>query len=876
MNLIEVSSEENNLRLKRTKVVCIISLILVPIGSFLDYLTYPNFLGKFGIYRLAVTGLVALLLLILFSEFGKRHINSIGIAIALLINAFLCVMIYETDGALSSYVLALNLIILGAGIAMIWPAKETAFVSITSIAFYFLACLLNHNGLNSSENWNTLLMHMLFLGMTSVVACAVSFFNTRSRENEYSLRRELQSQNEKLAELDKLKSNFFANVSHELRTPLTLILSPIQDLLQRPDLLSEKVATLLRTARDNSLRLLRLVNDLLEVMKLEEGKRDLDLRPIEVNTFVGGLVDSMAHLADARGIRLEKKFNDGSATILADNYALERIFFNLLSNAIKFTDDGGTVAVTCVIDETEAKIEISDTGIGIKSEDLPHIFDRFRQADGTSTRKHQGSGLGLALVKDLTERMNGSIVAKSKPGIGTDMTVTFPLSAKRADEEQVQGLTSKRDWLENIHQSAEHRAALPINSPFEKLEAELPAGEKPSLIIVDDEPDMRHYLSSILETDYRLSLARNGRQALELANKHKPDLMVLDLMLPEIDGLEVCKCLKNDPETRRIKIILLTARIDEAAKIAALENGADDFLTKPFSRTEVEKRLKNLLETSQLERELRERNQDLENALAELKHTQSNLIQSEKLNALGKMAAGLLHEVNNPLNYVITALQMARLEPEVEQNEELKDNLSDIDEGIDRIKNIVSDLHAFAYPSEVDKQLPFSLAKAIETAKRFTADECAGISLSSELDAEDTAMGSQGHIVQVLVNLLSNAAKAIDEVGNSRAGKISIRTRRRGNRIDIFVRDNGIGMNEETLNRIFDPFFTTRDVGAGMGLGLSVSHTIVQNHGGTLEAQSKGNEGTEFRFDIPSASDFISKDPDETIIQPGDKLSRSN
>ena len=876
MNLIDVSAEENNLRLKRTKVACIASSILIPLGSFLDYLTYPEFLVRFGIYRIAVTIAIGLFFLALFVELGKRHLKTIGILIALLINAFFCLMIFETEGALSPYVLALNLIIMGAGIGMIWSATETAFVSIASIAFYFLACLFNHNGLHSSGDWNTLLMHMLFLGMTSVVACAVSFFNTRSRENEYSLRSELQSQNEKLTELDKLKSNFFANVSHELRTPLTLILSPIQDLLQRPDLLSEKVATLLRTARDNALRLLKLVNDLLEVIKLEEGKKDLHLRPIDVNAFVGGLVDSMAHLADARGIRLEKRLIEEPATILADNYALERIFLNLLSNAIKFTNDGGSVEVSCAIDEAEARIEISDTGIGIKGEDLPHIFDRFRQADGTSTRKHQGSGLGLALVKDLTEQMDGSILAKSKPGIGTDMIVAFPLRAEGADEAQAQDITSNRDWLESMHQSAEHRAALPIDSPFEKSESEVPSGKGPTLMIVDDEPDMRRYLVSILESDYRVFQVRDGRRAIELASQRLPDLMLLDLMLPEVDGLEICKRLKSNPLTRKIKIILLTARIDESAKIAALENGADDFLTKPFSRAEVEKRLENLLKTSQLEKELRERNLDLENALAELQRAQSNLIQSEKLNALGKMAAGLLHEVNNPLNYVIAALQMAKLEPEVEQNEELKDNLSDIDEGIDRVKNIVSDLHAFAYPSEVDKRLPFSLAKAIETAKRFTADECAGIRFSSELNAEDTAMGSQGHIVQVLVNLLSNAAKAIDAVANSREGKITIRTRKRGNRIDIFIRDNGIGMNEETLNRIFDPFFTTRDVGEGMGLGLSVCHTIVQNHGGTLEAESKANEGTEFRFDIPCASEFISKDPDEALIQPDDKFSCSN
>lgn len=848
----EFNKEDQALRTRRTRVACLLTIVFMPMGSSIDYLVYPDWLLEFLGIRILCTAFSYGLFVLNNTKWGSRHAVALSQVWAISLVSSFGLMILLTEGSVSPYYATINIAILTATVIMPWKLKEAIFMSVAALAIYILACLLHRGTAGLVENWAVFTTNAYFVFVTGAIGCSSTFFTYKSRISDFELRKELDMRNRELEDIDSMKSQFFANVSHELRTPLTLILAPIQDLLRRPELLTDSVSSLLRTARDNSLRLLKLVNDLLEVIKLEEGKTELQLQPVGLNVFLGGIVDSMSYMADPHNVVLHKKIVSETVLIEADTYALERVFLNLLSNAIKFTPQGGEIEVRCMLEGNTVKIEIADTGIGIGRDELPYIFERFRQADGSSTRKHQGSGLGLALVKDLTEKMNGTVTASSEKGVGTTMCLRFPVVVRDPSVEATQMTVSRTGFLDDIHQSAEHRAALPVSNPFEKSEAELTKGEGPVLMIVDDEPDMRQYLLSFLEADYRVSLSRDGRQALELARKLKPDLMLLDLMLPEIDGHEVCRMLKEDPDTRSIKIVLLTARVDEAAKITALENGADDFLTKPFSRTEIETRLRNLLETSKLESEIRDRNQALETAMSELKTTQATLVQSEKLNALGSLSAGLLHEVNNPLNYVIAALQMFSIEDEVANNEELQDYLKDINEGVERIRHIVTDLRTFAHPSELDKRTAFSIASVVDSARRFTSHDSENVDIVLELNGNDSVIGSQGHIIQILVNLINNAIKACEASDRDVRGEVRIVSENQGDRVLLMVKDNGIGMDEVTLTKVFDPFFTTRDVGDGMGLGLSICHTIMKNHGGQIKVSSELGVGTVFTLDLPT------------------------
>ncbi len=242
---------------------------------------------------------------------------------------------------------------------------------------------------------------------------------------------------------------------------------------------------------------------------------------------------------------------------------------------------------------------------------------------------------------------------------------------------------------------------------------------------------------------------------------------------------------------------------------------------------------------------------NLKKETLKLQSTQAQLVQSEKMSAIGNLSAGLLHEVNNPLNYTMTAIQIMKMDPSINADPELQDTVKDIEEGMTRIKNIVTDLRAFAYPEEADKKNKFPILNAVENSLRFTASECQDVKRIVNIDENLMVSASKTHVVQVLINLISNASRAIHRVSEDNyKGVISIEAKEEGTRVVVSVFDNGTGMSEATLKRVFDPFFTTNEVGKGMGLGLSVSHTIVKNHGGNLSATSKLGEGSRFFFDL--------------------------
>lgn len=854
-------------RVRLSRIGCVLALLLIPAGVTLDLVVYPERFGDFLLLRLITDVALACVLLMHFSRSGPRLIHELTLSWLAIPQAMICLMIYMTEGFASSYYAGLNLAILGTGVLLPVTVWEVATLSIATLFLYLLAGFLAHTPATDPA---LIYNNLYFLITTAVISATAVYFNRRRRFSEFRLTYELDQRNKALAELDRVKSEFFANVSHELRTPLTLILSPVENLLQRRERLPEAVSGQLDIVRQNGLRLLRLVNDLLEVIRLEEGRIELDRRPLRLDTLLAGVLDAMSHLAVARNLRFERELEPEAVWISGDRAALEKVFFNLLSNAFKFTPAGGRVQVRSRLEGGDLVIEVEDTGIGIGAADLPHVFDRFRQVDNSATRRYSGTGLGLALVKEITEHHAGTVFIRSVPRQGTTIGVRLPhlpaseLARLSAAEQQQPDPNEAARWLDL---AAQQGAVQPAASPIPHAdESAVPAeGRQGTVLIVDDEPDMRRYLVELLASEYHVLQASDGRQGLELARERRPELMVLDLMLPEIDGLEVCRRLKTAAETRGIRIVLLTARADETSKLTALDHGADDFLTKPFSGVEVQTRLRNLLRATTLERDLQQRNVELQTTLTDLRDTQNRLIHSEKLNALGRLSAGLLHEINNPLNYTLTALDLARNDPAVESDPELQDTLGDIDEGMQRIKGIVTELRAFAYPSKGDHQ-PLELADLIRSALQLTHHDIHDVPIHNDVVPGLQVLASRNHVAQVLVNLLTNAAKAVRAVRDRRAGEIRLRVEPGDARVRVIVRDTGTGIPEESQARVFDPFYTTRDVGEGMGMGLSVCQTIVRNHGGELSVRSEPGEWTEFTFDLALAevqSDVVEREAHE-------------
>jgi signal transduction histidine kinase len=832
-----------------SKIGCGLALVLMPAGFVLDWFVYPDHMGVLFLSRLLCDVGVAVILASLFTSFGARNIRVLGIAWALLPAAAIAWMIYYREGAESPYYAGLNLVIIAVTLLMPWTLGEVLATCAITLLFYAAACL-GHQAFHVEAPGEFPLTafanNVYFIVLTAVISGTGAMFLSRLRFQDYRLRHELAQRNtelatsyEKLTELDRLKSQFFANVSHELRTPLTLIISPLDDAIKSGGTGKPEMDEVLRIARDNGLRLLRLINDLLDLVRLEERGADLTFQPENLTTFVPGIVNSASQLAKAKNLKLAVHVPESDVVCAVDTNALEKVLLNVFTNAVKFTPPGGSIDVTLAAARGNAIIEVKDTGIGIAREHLPRIFDRFGQLDSSSTRKYAGVGIGLALSKDLVEAHGGHIFAESDAGKGTTMRVELPLTESPA----AAPVPQSTDALSEVHRAA--RRTLTVENTAE-MQA-VGKGDK-TVLIVEDEPDLRRFLTALLAREYRVIQAADGLAGYELAMRERPDLALLDLMLPGMDGLDLCAQLRSTEGMETLKIVLLTARTDEQSKMEGLERGANDFLTKPFSSLEVRKRLHNLLVAGELEENLRTTNQRLETTLRNLRETEAQLVQSEKINALGTLSAGLLHEINNPLNFTLTAVEIAQQEaaPEVQET------LSDIQQGMRRIRDIVSDLRTFAYPERAGNHTDFDVLNAINMATRMTAFEIKDCTLKVDVQPGTRAFGAQNHVVQVLINLLTNAAKAIGKT--DRAGEIFLTACDRNGRAVVKVKDNGSGIAETALKNVFDPFYTTGQPGEGMGLGLSICHTIVKNHGGNMTVNSVEGHWTEVTFDLPSAN----------------------
>ena len=390
---------------------------------------------------------------------------------------------------------------------------------------------------------------------------------------------------EKLKELDQLKSQFFANISHEFRTPLTLILGQIENVMSSGIETKEKGK--LQIANRNARRLLTLINQLLDLSKLEAGSMELKAEQHNIVSFLKSLFYSFESLAEAQKIimKFESEYEDIPVVFEPDK--LEKVFYNLISNALKFTSGGGEIKVELkIMNSTQVEIKIKDTGEGINEKELPHIFDRFYQVDGSITRQYEGTGIGLALTKELVELHKGKILVNSKKGEGSEFIILLPVGKLKASKE----FTPDRTLQENFYKENETIDIIP-GSDISGQES----GEKEIILIVEDNYDVRNYIREQVEIDYETIEAANGEEGITKAKEKIPDLIITDVMMPKMDGYQFVKKIRNDEITSHIPIIMLTAKAGLDDKIEGLETGIDAYVTKPFSAKELRVRVKNLV-----------------------------------------------------------------------------------------------------------------------------------------------------------------------------------------------------------------------------------------------------------------------------------------
>jgi two-component system sensor histidine kinase ChiS len=715
------------------------------------------------------------------------------------------------------------------------------------------------------------------------------------RESESALKQA----NRSLQQLDKLKDEFLANTSHELRTPLNGIIGITQSLLDGatgglPDATRRNLETIVASGR----RLATLVNDILDFAKLKHNNLQLQVRSIALRELVEVVFVLIRPLIGAKPLTLIADFPENLPPVAADENRLQQIFYNLIGNAIKFTDAGEIVVSARSpnpSDPETVEIAIRDTGIGIEADKLDRIFESFEQADGSTAREYGGTGLGLAVTKQLVELHGGRIAVESQIGVGSTFTFTLPVSRDGWTPAVLAApISGDRDRPVAAASPSDALVPAELSDPLHHSEIEFD-GRDLKILIVDDEPINCQVLVNYLSLyECELAIASNGVQALELlATSFKPDLILLDVMMPRMTGYQVCQQIRERYSLDELPIIMLTAKDRLADVVMGLESGANDYLSKPIAKAELLARIRTQVQLCHLEtlRRLseseREKAAALERSLVELKQTQAKLIQSEKMSSLGQLVAGIAHEINNPVSFIhgnldhvedyarelIELVDRPREDWEEKQEdldfirEDLPKLLDSMKNGTRRIRQIVSSLRDF---SQLDRS-EFNQADICEgldstlvilQSRLHLGEGLPDIQVIKKYDKIPKIECYPSQLNQVFLNILTNAIDALQEKYKSLKNneeaiaedpKIEITVNQLNHRwIEIAIADNGPGIPEQYLNQLFNPFFTTKPVGKGMGLSLSTCYQIVaEGHGGQLECTSAQPGRTQFTITLP-------------------------
>jgi signal transduction histidine kinase/DNA-binding response OmpR family regulator len=502
-------------------------------------------------------------------------------------------------------VLVYGLFVLITNFVIIFPHVERLVFNILSLII--IVAVIYINGMVQGNSMTLMYINMLECIGVSLLAYSLSHYLYNDEIKQYNYEKILHEKNlvieeekevsnalaQKLKELNVQKNKLYANITHEFRTPLTVILGMsdrLRSFIKKRDEVQQEEA--IDMIERNGITLLNLINEMLDLSKLESGVMKINLVQRDIISFLRYINVSFQSYALSKDIHLSFLTDLESFNMDFDVEKMQQILSNLLSNAIKFTPEAGKISVSVkVVEQNGAEtlmVNVKDNGTGIAPEELPYIFDRFYQVDDATTRKQGGSGIGLALTKELVKLMDGEIDVTSEPGQGTEFSVKLPVC--RQSE-----IVSEESILKSAGAIGDH-AFSPTGDPTNS-ETFFSEKKLPLLLIIEDNPDVVHYLKSCLDTDYQLEIAYDGRQGIDKAIEIIPDIIISDVMMPEKDGYEVCEMLKSDERTNHIPIILLTAKVTTADKIAGLERGADAYLAKPFNSEELLLRIRNLIDS---------------------------------------------------------------------------------------------------------------------------------------------------------------------------------------------------------------------------------------------------------------------------------------
>ncbi|GKS57661.1 histidine kinase [Nitrospira sp.] len=832
---------------ERLKVLYYLGLAANAAFILADFLLYREHVFALLPYRATIEIGFVLVLLALHRGMASNRPALPLIAWILIGNLCIAQMTVILDGFTSPYFNGLNLVFLAA--AVIVP------ISWASHLAAHLVTLLYYYGVNlvwqiTPPDINAAISNSFFLIWTSV-AClfSVSLYERvqrrvfEARAAERRARHELEVSNEKLRDLDRLKSEFFANISHELRTPLTISLGAFRTLSRSE--LTKQSQQVVQSGLRNTSRLLFLINELLELTKFEGAQPTLKKACIDLRSLVTTVAANF-ELSERQRVFIEN--HSDPLPVLVDVKRMTKVVYNLCANAFKFSDPvSGNVWIRFRPQAEHVSFEIQDNGIGIPEDQLARIFDRFYQVEGDTARRYEGSGIGLALAKEIVTLHGGAITVRSTVGEGSTFIVTLPSGdASSVDLTEADGLD-----VEDL--------PVPTHADIEELQSDRPAvsdTNRPLILVADDSADMRAYLTRLLSDKYRVAAACNGSEALRKVRALKPALVVADMMMPLMSGDDLLKAVRADADVSTIPFIMLTARAGTEARSESFEAGADDYISKPFYEEELLSRVGNQLRIRQQAQELQSRAAELQQLYTQLESANVELqaLSSRK----SEFVSIVSHDLRTPLTAVtgfvdnlLDGIGGPLTDKQVSYLHRIKGNIW-------RLIRMVADLLDLAaiesgnvhFKPEVLAIGPFidNLVGSLQPVAKGK-----GLRLDATgTDLEVLVTADPDKLTQVFTNLVHNACKFTPADGGVH---VEIQKVHDGF-VQVCVSDTGRGISLEELPNIFQKFYsgkTSSHHERGTGLGLAIAKHFVELHAGRIWVDSTLGMGSQFCFTIPTS-----------------------
>jgi len=720
--------------------------------------------------------------------------------------------------------------------------------------------------------------YMGFFSLVSdQIAGSLADLNALAAERERS---------EALMEIDRAKTIFFSNISHEFRTPLTLLLGPIQDLLNDPEA-KEVNRYRMGVAYRNVLRMQKLVNTLLDFSRIEAGRMDARYSRVDIVAFTRELVSSFRSAIEKAGMQLLLSSGPITGEVYVDVDQWEQIMLNLISNALKYTQEG-SIAVYIEQVGDELQVRVSDTGVGIPEDQLGRIFDRFHRVESVHGRSQEGTGIGLAMVKELVRMHQGTISVRSQLGRGSTFIIAIPMGRKHlpADkivEPTIVGLkyaesfvTEAMKWLPDSDDSVVDGGEWGIAEAkvVERVSGGEYVGEVAeealvdimteggTVLLADDNADMREYVQRLLSRQFVVITAMDGEDAYNKVLEYRPDLLLTDVMMPRLDGFGLLAKIRSHPEVRHMPVIILSARAGEEAKVEGLEAGADDYLIKPFTARELLARVDANIRIARSRSEhARMLEQEVRRQTAALKEMNNSLLRSN--DDLQQFAHVASHDLKEPVRKIRTFSNRLLDEYGSMLPVQARLFLTKIEQATLRMVMMIDGVLAYSTLNGSEQAIETidlnQIIGFVEADLELSiAERKAKIVYSALPELE----GAPVLVYQLFYNLINNSLKfarsdtpsVIEVVANILHGPNGEPD---GEIVELVIKDNGIGFDQEHTDRIFNTFtrLHARDKYEGTGLGLALCRKIVERHHGSISATGEKDKGATFIIQLPRRQD---------------------